>query len=678
MKKQITLLAGTKETRLALQDQLESILGNYVSIVSYSSEETLPERIFDTIVIYSSYLIEEEVEHVIGENCEVIIANRTINHQYIDRLFSLPTGTSVLYVNDFPESVNDSIHTLKALGIDHLQYHPYFPGTKYPQAINIAVTPGEMKLIPDSITTKINLGVRLIDIHTIMKIVDRLGLPEALGIQVADRYTRRIIELSQKLAFLKEEEAKLNQYLKHVVDGVNDGIMAFDSRGCITVFNDVLEKITGIPKERALNRKVNDIFQNPDLLHFLLKEIDTEEPYPFLVRQTNVMVHRMPITQEETVVVTFKNMDETIEMEKAVRLELQKKGYVAKHTFENILGKSKAIKETKKIARKLARTHLQILIQGESGTGKELFASAIHMVSSRKDAPYLAINCNALPEDLLESELFGYEEGSFTGARKGGKKGVFEQADGGTLFLDEIGDISMKLQARLLRVLQEQEIRRIGGTRNIPVDVRIIAATNKNLKEMIEKGEFREDLYHRLKVLSLSLPPLRERTEDIPLLVQHFIHESHKPKAKIDHETITRLTEMPWKGNIRELKNTLLYMLAVSEGELIGTEDLPVDQQEKRLLPETDLTAYKKAEEYRTLLQFIKQLNLAGKSSGRPQLSLMMSNTSNPLSEQQIRLRLKELEHQGFVVVRRGRSGTMITQKGLEALEHQQPITFSI
>lgn len=677
MKKQLILLAGTKETRLALQDQLESILGNYVSIQSYSSEEFLPEKISNKIVIYSSYLIEEEVEHVIGENCEVMIANRTINHQYIDRLFSLPAGTNVLYVNDFPESVNDSIHTLNALGIDHLRYHPYFPGTKYPQTIEIAVTPGEIELIPDQITTKINLGVRLIDIHTIMKIVDRLGLTEALGIQVADRYTRRIIELSQKLSFLKEEAVKLNQYLKHVVDGVNDGIMALDSTGSITVFNDVLEKITGIPKERALNRKVNEVFQNPELLHFLLKDLEEEVPYPFLVRQTNVMVHRMPITQEQTVVVTFKNMDETIEMEKAVRLELQKKGYVAKHTFENILGKSKAIKETKKIARKLARTHLPILIQGESGTGKELFSSAIHMVSNRRDAPYLAINCNALPEDLLESELFGYEEGSFTGARKGGKKGVFEQADGGTLFLDEIGDISMKLQARLLRVLQEQEIRRIGGTRNIPVDVRIIAATNKNLKQMIENGEFREDLYHRLKVLSLSLPPLRERKEDIPQLVQHFIYESHKPKAKINSDAILKLTGMDWTGNIRELKNTLLYMLAVSEGEHISTEDLPVDQQEKSPLPETELTGYKKAEEFRSLLQFIKELNLSGKSAGRPQLSLMMAHTSNPLSEQQIRLRLKELEQQGLVVVRRGRSGTMITQKGIEALD-QHPNTFSL
>ncbi len=671
MKRQLILLAGTKETRLALLEQLESILGNYVSVSSYSSDEGLPDKISGKIVIYSSYLIEEEVRHVIGEKCEVIVASRTINHQYIDKLFSLPAGTHVLYVNDFLESVKDSIHTLKALGIDHLHYHPYFPGVEYHDSIEVALTPGEIELIPDHIPTKINIGVRLIDIHTVMKIVDRLGLPESLGIQVADKYTRRIIELSQKLSFLKEEAVKLNQYLKLVVDGVNDGIMALDAAGRITVFNDVLERITGVPKERALKRKVNELFLPPDLLGFLLRETEDTVPMPFLVRQTNVMVHRMPIAGENTVVATFKNMDETIEMEKAVRLELQKKGYIAKHTFEHILGKSKAIKETKKIARKLSRTHLPILIQGESGTGKELFASAIHMASSRKEAPYLAINCNALPEELLESELFGYEEGSFTGARKGGKKGVFEQADGGTLFLDEIGDISMKLQARLLRVLQEHEIRRIGGNRNIPVNVRVIAATNKNLKEMIDEGDFREDLYHRLKVLSLSIPPLRNRKEDIPQLVQHFIYASDRPQAKIASDAMDRLTVMPWKGNIRELKNTLLYMLAVSEGECISSEDLPVDQQEKQHQPEKAATGYFKAEELKTLLQCIKDLNFAGQSSGRPQLCSKLADTRHPLTQQQIRLRLKDLQQDGLVVIRRGRNGTMITEKGIEWLEQQ-------
>ena len=675
MKKQLILLAGTKETRIALAEQLESILGQYVDIRSFSSEEQLPEKLSDEIVIYSSYLIDEEVKHIINSSCNVIVANRTINYQYIESLFNIPKGTSVLYVNDFPESVNDSIQTLKRLGIDHLHYHPYFPGKDIPKHIDIAVTPGEIELIPETITKKINLGVRLIDIHTIMKIVDILELPDTLGINVADRYTRRIIELTQKLSSLKEDAVKLNQYLKRVVDGVNDGILALDSTGRITVFNDVLEKITGIPKERAHNRKVSELFKNPELLHFLLRESGNEEPKPFYVRQTNLMVHRIPITNEDTVVVTFKNMDETIEMEKAVKLELQKKGYVAKHSFESILGKSKLLKETKKIARKLARTDLPILIQGESGTGKELFASAIHTVSSRKLAPFLAINCSALPEELLESELFGYEEGAFTGARKGGKKGVFEQADGGTLFLDEIGDISMKLQARLLRVLQEWEIRRIGGNKNIPVNVRIIAATNKHLKEMIDHGEFREDLYHRLKILSLSLPPLRRRKEDIPLLVQHFIYGSHKPKARIHPDTLMKLTNMNWNGNIRELKNTVSYMLAVSEGELITNADLPFDQLDGPEKPDSEtikpigIIGQKKRLEHATILTFIKELNFSGKGAGRSNLSSMSSDTDSPLTEQQIRLRLRELEQEGYVIIHRGRTGTQITQKGIEYLE---------
>ncbi|WP_162785291.1 sigma 54-interacting transcriptional regulator [Bacillus sp. P14.5] len=294
------------------------------------------------------------------------------------------------------------------------------------------------------------------------------------------------------------------------------------------------------------------------------------------------MVFRFRMNDEAVTVATFKDFDETLEMEKARKQELQKKGYIAKYSFSSILGSSPIIQETKRIAAKLAKTGLPILIHGETGTGKELFSSAIHNASSRKHDPFLAINCGALPDDLLESELFGYEEGAFTGAVKGGKKGVFEQADGGTLFLDEIGDINLKLQARLLRVLEEMEVRRIGGNKNISVDVRIISATNKNLEELVEAGTFREDLYHRLKVLNLSLPSLRERQGDIKILTDTFILQENGSNKKISSEVLSILENVKWKGNIRELKNTIMYMLAVSEESILTTRDLPKSGSFKR------------------------------------------------------------------------------------------------
>lgn len=668
MKQELVLLAGTKETCKALTEQLKSMLGRYVNIRSYASEDFLPANIKDSLIVYSSYLIHDEVKHIIDSSCKVIVAHRTINYDYIDSLFEIPKETSVLYVNDFPESVHDSIETLNRLGISHIQYIPYSPGWDVPGSIKIAVTPGEMELIPSFIPIKINLGVRLIDIHTIMKIVDYFRLPETLSVNITDKYTSKIINLSKKLSALKQEAVTLNQYLKKVVDGVNDGILAIDSTGTITVFNEALEKMTGISTEFSLKKKVSNVFKNIELLRFLLKE-KSEAQEAFTVRQTNVMVHRFPIANEETIVATFKDMDETIEMEKAVKHELQKKGYVSKYTFHSILGNSSILKDTIKIAKKLASTDLPILIQGESGTGKELFAGAIHSESSRKNSPFLGINCNALPEELLESELFGYEEGAFTGARKGGKKGLFEQADGGTLFLDEIGDISTKLQARLLRVLEEWEIRRIGGNKNLPINVRIIAATNRNLKKMIDQGEFREDLYHRLKVLSLTLPSLRQRSEDIPILIQAFIDQSHKPFASINNETLEKLSRMEWKGNIRELKNTVQYMLAVSENDVITTADLPADLEEanENRTPPILISSKKKKEQH-LLLNMIDELNKAGNPASRKKLSALSQETPIPLSEQQIRIRLKELEQHGYVVVHQGRTGTQITEKGLHAL----------
>lgn len=668
LKRELVLLAGTRETYKALVEQLESMLGQFVRIRGYASEEGLPPLIEDTLIVYSSYLIHDEVKDVIAPTCKVIVAHRTINYQYIDSLFEIPNGTSVLYVNDFPESAKDSIETLNRLGINHLQYIPYSPGNEFPYDIKIAVTPGELNLTPSHIPVKINLGVRLIDIHTIMDIVNHFGLPEKVRVDITDKYTGRIIELSKKHSTLKQEAVKLNQYLKRVVDGVNDGILAFNSSGTISVFNEALEKMTGISSNYGLKKKLSQAFKNIELLQFLLKG-KSEDQEAFTVRQTNVMVHRFPIKHEDTIVATFKNMDETIEMDKRIKQDLQRKGYISKYTFQSILGQSAILQNTIRIARKLAPSDLPILIQGESGTGKELFAGAIHTGSSRKNAPFLGINCNAISEELLESELFGYEEGSFTGARKGGKKGVFEQADGGTLFLDEIGDISMKLQARLLRVLEESEIRRIGGNKNIPINVRVIAATNRPLNEMINNGLFREDLYHRLKVLSLSLPSLRQRREDIPLLIQAFITQSHNPLATINQGTLEKMSKMEWKGNIRELKNTVQYMLVVSDGDVITSSDLPSDM--RKGIDDHSIHEFigkVKSTEQIFLLKSIAELNEKGVPASRKKLSALTLETLNPLSEQQVRHRLKEMEQLGYIIIRQGRAGTHITERGFNLL----------
>jgi len=237
--------------------------------------------------------------------------------------------------------------------------------------------------------------------------------------------------------------------------------------------------------------------------------------------------------------------------------------------FEGIVYQSVKMRHVVETANMVAKGNSTVLLRGESGTGKELFARAIHQESRRAQAHFIPINCAALPDSLLESELFGYEEGSFTGAARGGKKGLFEQADQGTLFLDEIGEISTQVQVRLLRVLQENAIRRVGGTKEFPVDVRIIAATHRNLEEMIQKGEFREDLYYRLNVIPLRIPPLRERSEDIPLITQHLIRKISEKLGKseihVTKESMDLLISQPWPGNVRQLENTLERIINVMD-----------------------------------------------------------------------------------------------------------------
>jgi len=263
-----------------------------------------------------------------------------------------------------------------------------------------------------------------------------------------------------------------------------------------------------------------------------------------------------------------------------------------RYAFKNIIYASPEMKEVIKIALKIAPTKATVLLRGESGTGKELLARAIHYASPRANKPFIAINCAAIPETLLEAELFGYEKGAFTGAFTS-KKGKFELADGGTLFLDEIGDLPLSLQAKLLRVLQEQTFEKLGGTKLIKVDVRIIAATHRNLEEMVERGEFREDLYWRLNVIPIFIPPLRERKKDIPLLVNHFIkkfNEIYGKNIKIKPEALEVLLDYPFPGNIRELENLIERLVLLTEGEWIEGESVKkILKIKKSLLKEDKL-----------------------------------------------------------------------------------------
>ena len=291
----------------------------------------------------------------------------------------------------------------------------------------------------------------------------------------------------------------------------------------------------------------------------------------------NVLLTAKRIETSGTKHGTILNMKSFSEASNIASSILHKSEY--KVEFSDIVGESKAICEVIDFSHKIAGSDSTVLIRGESGTGKELFARAIHNHSSRKDGPFVAINCGAIPETLLESELFGYEDGAFTGAKKGGKIGKCQLANGGTLFLDEVGDIPIFLQVKFLRMLQERTIEKVGGNKDIPIDIRVIAATNRNLETMIEDGEFRSDLYYRLNVIPIFIPPLRERSEDILVISRHFMEKYSKHLRKHVHDMTPQaakiLTDYPWPGNIRELENTIECALNVESQEILTSFSIP-------------------------------------------------------------------------------------------------------
>ena len=338
------------------------------------------------------------------------------------------------------------------------------------------------------------------------------------------------LEEAHALLMVQEEEKKATEQLRMILDFVHDGVITTDEHGIVTVVSPAAETIFNIKKEQVVGKPVEICIPNTRI-H---KVLQTKQPEVGQLQKGPrgyILTNRVPIMVEERmkgVVATFQEVSKIQDDERTIRQNLYSKGLYARYCFDDIMSENPRMKRLVEMAKDYSLTDAGVFIQGENGVGKELFAQSIHANSSRAKGPFVAINCSAIPAQLLESELFGYTEGAFTGAKKGGKPGLFELAHTGTIFLDEIGDMDKEIQTSLLRVLEERKVMRLGGDSMLPVDVRVIAATNVNLKEQITKGLFRMDLFYRINVLNLTIPPLRERREDIALLAQFFVREMGK------------------------------------------------------------------------------------------------------------------------------------------------------
>jgi PAS domain S-box-containing protein len=387
---------------------------------------------------------------------------------------------------------------------------------------------------------------------------------------------------------------KSRNLLEAVIDATEGAISVADEKGNTIIVNSAYTRITGLPPEAVLNKPVTVDIAEGESMH--LQILRTGKPVRNVRMKVGpakkeVIVNVAPIFIDGKIhgsVGTIHDISEimalTEELAKAKKLI---RHIHARYTWGDIMGVSPAMVAAKEQARRAAETPATVLLRGESGTGKELFAHAIHNASTRQKGQFVRVNCAALSENLLESELFGYVEGAFTGALKGGKKGLFEEANNGTIFLDEIGEISLSLQRKLLRVLQEREIVRVGSTMPVPVDVRIITATNINLEQKVKDGTFKGDLYYRLNVLPIAIPPLRTREEDIPRLVEHIIFRLNQEFGRqvmgMAPEAVAELVKYPWPGNVRELENVLgRAMINMRPQErVIDTQHLPLLECEK-------------------------------------------------------------------------------------------------
>ncbi len=362
--------------------------------------------------------------------------------------------------------------------------------------------------------------------------------------------------------------------------------------------------------------------------------------------------------------ISYQDINEIQRLEDLIRQKHLKEQHIAPNTFDKTIGKSPAIQKTIFMAKKMAATDSVILIQGESGTGKELIAQGIHNASTRRNGPFVAVNFAALSENLLESELFGYVPGAFTGASRQGAIGLFEEAQHGTIFLDEIGDATLPFQVRLLRVLQEKQIRRVGSSKIIPIDVRVIVATNRDLKKLIAEGSFRQDLYYRLAVLPIHMPLLRERGFDILLLAKAFYKEQNRSQKNLPlpadvyfHEVAACLLDYSWPGNIRELQNIIEYITTLSPTKAPDISLLPgelrqIPAKENPALPVPSTDKLKQA-----ICEEVFQANCCHRSIGRRSLAKKMQQPEN-----HIRLLLNELQEEGRILFRRGRGGLWATQ----------------
>ena len=678
MKKNVAVISLDAYAGQFYAQQVQELFGDRIAVCSYSvrdgSVEHMPRK-------YDLYMVTTDAFDSLGDmhryvpiDGEMMEIHVTLRWDVVHRLQALPAGKKVLFVNLSDKMCREAVTRLNQLGVNQLDFDLYHPGAPEPDMsqYDFVITPQETRYVPAGAREIIDIGQRVCDSSTMIEAALRLGFEELLETPEFEQYQRDVAANTYSFDRVFARGLRLESQFEILMEILDEGIVGVNERGEVFASNHKLEEITGIPGARALQRPAAEVYPFVPFARCLAERA----PQPAQVvsaNGVNMNVAVAPVLRGGACIGAFATVQRFSDAENRqneLRSQLLHKGYRAKYTFDDVVGQSPAIRRCITILKKMSLTQLPVLLIGETGTGKELFAHAVHNASPRADGPFVAINCAAMPENLLESELFGYEEGAFTGARKGGKPGLFEFAHKGTLFLDEVEGMSTALQCKLLRVLQEREIMRVGGNRIVSVDVRIVAATNENLDKMVEEGTFRRDLYYRLNTLPVLIPPLREREGDLLLLIDHFrkgIGASFTLSPELERLLLTH----QWRGNIRELRNVVEYF-SYTGSPVVGPEELPPTFHYLPAgLPEAGGAGAQPPrladcpqEDERFVLSRLYQADREGHSLGRDAILADAKAAGLPCSQQEVRRILSALDQAGLARVSRGRGGTRLTPAG--------------
>lgn len=680
MSKKVAIITLEKNVSTFYKSIIKSLFGDLISISSYSVSDGSIRNIGEAdifIVTTDAFKSINEYKESLPACTPKIELNVEFTKNNIDRLMEIEKGSCAYFVNLSEIMVRECIARLSQLGINHINFVPYFPGANLTQDCDLAITVGESRYVPEKVKNIVDLGHRVPDSKTIVEMALRLNFDYLLERENFKEYFDSIASSNYSFNQIFDRSLIMESQFEILMEIIDAGIIGVNENNIVFACNSKAEEIIGINKDQAIDKPATLSFPFLPLAECKQsgKKI-TNRLIKFNGIDINISI--TPVIRRNEYIGAFATIHKFTEEESKqnnLRIQLLNKGHKAKYTFDDIIGESDAIKNVRAIAKKMSKYNSSILIVGESGTGKELFAHAIHNESNRKNNPFIAINCAAMPDNLLESELFGYEEGSFTGARKGGKLGLFEFAHKGSIFLDEVEGMSPALQIKLLRVIQEREIMRVGGSKIISIDVRIIASSNESLEDLVNNGTFRSDLYYRLNTLPIQIPPLRDRDKDIMYLFRKIKNDLNG-QFELSNQVKNAFMSHDWNGNVRELRNYVEYLTYLDK-DYIEYEDLPVSfhkglkVKSKNQEDDLEINLLKKLsgnkfDDYCFVLKILHQGYVEQKNLGRNSIADIAESSGRFLTQQEIRSILYDLKNLGLVKISNGRGGSKINDKGIK------------